>query len=408
MKSASPFLASSLVVCAVVAANVVQSSAAGRNGAGRSALGKPIDGISRAEREQFMEGREAFSETEDEGDGLGPLFNERSCAACHSDPAVGGGGSISETRAQHVDGGTGARFELEGGSLFQTFAIRPDCQETVPSNANVTALRQTTPLFGLGLVEAIPDAQIEDYAAEQAARFPQQAGRVLRVLDLASGRSLVGRLGWKNQHATLLSFAADAYLNEMGITSPTQPDENAPNGDATRLAACDAVSDPEDQGDDVVAFANFMRLLAPPAGTEDCDRPGHRHHSNGRSGRSRTAQGERVFERIGCAVCHSVGYTASSPIAAINGDNVDAYSDFLLHDVGTGDGIEQGGAGANELRTTPLWGVSASGPWLHDGSAATIREAILRHANQGAAARQAFQNSSPWDQRALLLFLGTI
>ena len=405
MKTARPFLAWTLVVCLALAGAVSRSLA---GSASRSELGKPLDGLSMDERKLFRDGKEAFSEAEDAASGLGPIFNNNSCVACHSVPAIGGSSPINETRAQRVDG-SGAHFEFEGGSLFQSDAISPGCQEVVPPGANAIARRQTTPLFGLGLVEAIPDGQIADYAAEQARATPLQAGRVNWVTDVASGRSRVGRFGWKNQQATLLAFSGDAYINEMGITSPLFPTENAPNGNLGKLAACDKVADPEDTENDVAAFANFMRLLAPPPGDEGCGRADHRHRSSrGRRGPSRLERGERIFERVGCAVCHRAGFTASSPIAAIDGETVDAYSDFLLHDVGTGDGIVQGGAEANELRTAPLWGLSESAPYLHDGSAATIKEAIRRHANQGAAAQQAFRALSDADQHALVAFLNSL
>jgi len=403
MQSARPFLASSLLVCAAVASTVVQSSAFGR----QPQAGGAIEGLSRDERKLFRDGLAAFSREEDAGDGLGPIFNGTSCVACHSAPTPGGSSPINETRAQRVDG-AGSHFDLDGGSLFQSEAISPACAEVVPSDANVVAMRQTTPLFGLGLIEAIPDGQIEDYAAEQARLFPRQAGRVNRITDVASGRGRVGRFGWKDQQATLLAFAGDAYLNEMGITSRLFRDENAPNGDGAKLRACDKVADPEDKEDDITAFENFMRFLAPPPGREDCTRPGHRHAANPRGGVSRTPLGELVFERAGCAVCHHAGYTTVSTFAALNGETVDAYSDFLLHDVGTGDGIEQAGAGANELRTAPLWGLKQSAPYLHDGSAATVRDAIMRHGNQGAASQRAFRSLSVFDQRALLAFLDSL
>jgi CxxC motif-containing protein (DUF1111 family) len=405
MKTARPFLAWTLVACLVLA-GAVGSSVAGM--ASRSQLGRPLEGLNMQERKLFRDGKEAFGTTEAASDGLGPIFNNNSCVACHFAPVIGGSSPINETRAQRVDP-SGAHFEFDGGSLFQSDAISPNCKELVPPGANATAMRQTTPLFGLGLVEAIPDEQLEGYAADEARSFPQQAGRVNRVTDVASGLSRVGRFGWKDQQATLLAFSGDAYLNEMGITSHLFPTENAPNGDLGKLAACDTVKDPEDTDDDVAAFANFMRLLAPPSGDDGCSRADHHHKfSRGRRLFARSDRGAELFEKIGCAVCHHAGFTASSPIAAIDGETVDAYSDFLLHDVGTGDGIVQGGAEANELRTAPLWGLSESAPYLHDGSAPTIQEAIRRHANQGAAAQQAFRGLSGADQQALVAFLGSL
>ncbi len=372
-------------------------------GGGQEQLGQPFDRLTLEQRRLFNDGLAAFSASEDAADGLGPIFNAASCAACHFAPAVGGSSPTNETRAARLDNGTYS--ELAGGSLFQVNAISPNCAEVVPAQANVIAQRQTTPLFGLGLIEAIPDGQIEVYAASQARFGPRQAGRVNMVRDPVTATRRVGRFGWKAQQATLLAFSGDAYVNEMGITSRLFPAENAPNGDTNKLAACDTVPDPEDKDDDITHFTNFMRLLAPPAR----DSGFNRRHAFGRGhDPGRRDRGERVFERVGCEGCHHAGYRAISPIAAINGERVDAYSDFLLHDVGTGDGIVQGNAQGNEFRTPPLWGVTESAPYLHDGSAATIRDAIGRHTNQGDAARRAFERLSPGEQEELLDFLDSI
>jgi CxxC motif-containing protein (DUF1111 family) len=415
MKAARPILL--LTLTAVVLAWPVAPTVA--RSTGRGQYGNALEGLTMDQRRLFRDGRDAFQETEDAADGLGPIFNDNSCVACHFAPAVGGSSGITETRAAHV---AGALYtELPGGSLFQSNATSPSCAEQVPPDANVIAKRQTQPLFGLGLIEAIPEGQIEAYAAEQARNHPDQAGRVHRVQDPAGGGSRVGRFGWKAQQATLLAFSGDAYVNEMGITNRFFQTENAPNGDVARLARCDSVGDPEDADGDVVAFANFMRLLAPPPA--DADSEHGRDHAGDHGGRgwwgfgrsadrdhgaSHPSGGGELFEKVGCAVCHRGGFTAQSPIEAIDGKTVDAYSDFLLHDVGTGDGIIQGDAQGTEFRTPPLWGITDSAPYLHDGSAPTIREAIRRHANQGASARDAFQRLSYPEQRALLDFLDSI
>jgi CxxC motif-containing protein (DUF1111 family) len=407
-KLVKPFLL--LVVVTLVLTWAVRPSMA--RSTGRAQYGTALDGITLDQLKLFREGRAAFEEAEDAQDGLGPIFNDVSCVACHSSPAVGGASALVETRAALVEGRRYA--DLPGGSLFQTNAISPDCAETIPANANVRARRQAQPLFGLGLVEAIPDREIEAYAAEQARNHRDQAGRTHRVLDPTSGQSLVGRFGWKAQQATLLAFSGDAYVNEMGITNRFFPTENAPNGDTAKLARCDSVRDPEDVDNDVVLFTNFMRFLAPPPtdSTHDHDQGTKSFFGFGRgfggSGRGDDTPGGQLFEKVGCAVCHHAGFTARSPIRAIDGRRVDAYSDFLLHDVGTGDGIIQGDAQGSEFRTPPLWGITDTAPYLHDGSARTIAEAIRSHGNQGAAARDAFMRLSFLEQRALLDFLDSI
>jgi len=388
-------------------------------GASRSQFGQPLDGLTLDDRKVFRDAKDTFEEVEDAADGLGPIFNGVSCAACHSTPAVGGASAINETRAQKKT--PQGQFELPGGSLFQSQAIRPDCAEVIPPDANVIALRQTTPLFGSGLIEAVPDAQIEAYANLETLVYPNQAGRVNHITDVASGKTRVGRFGWKAQQATLLAFSGDAYVNEMGITNRFFPTENAPNGDLNKLHACDAVPDPEDKSDDVTAFANFMRMLAPPPRDFEWDRlqqtfrnrifEFYRNPRNSQQVRAlpRIARGELLFEEVGCAICHRSGFTTVSQTPALNRQKVEAYSDFLLHDVGTGDGIIQGDPqSVNELRTPPLWGISASAPYLHDGSAASIRDAIERHDNQAAGPRKAFDQLSGSEQDALLAFLDSI
>jgi len=385
MRGRKPLLFLLPVVIAMLSLPAERSNA---NGHRAGQFGKALEDVTMQQRKAFRDGQQAFQEAEDAARGLGPIFNATSCVACHSVPVVGGSSALVETRAARIT--NGQYIELAGGSLFQTNAIRPECAETVPAIANVIAQRQTPPLFGLGLVEAIPDSEIEGYAIQQCALHPGQAGRVNHVVDVASGQNRVGRFGWKAQQATLLAFSGDAYLNEMGITNRLFPTENAPNGDLIKLRRCDAVPDPEDTADDITLFANFMRFLAPPPREDGSE------------------LGRRLFSEVGCVVCHHEAFRAVSSIQAINGRPVAAFSDFLLHDIGTGDGIIQGNALGTEFRTPPLWGVSQSAPFLHDGSALSIQDAIARHGNQGASARDAFNALSFQEQQALLAFLDSI
>jgi CxxC motif-containing protein (DUF1111 family) len=221
------------------------------------------------------------------------------------------------------------------------------------------------------------------------------------VVDIATGETRVGRFGWKNQHATLLSFSADAYLNEMGITNRFFPTENAPNGDAALLARFDRVADPEDRTnpntglDGIDALTNFQRLLAPPAA-----RP---LTANGTAGRA-------LFNTVGCAQCHvPTLQTGPSEIAALSNQTVALYSDLLLHDMGTlGDGIPQADAGPNEFRTPPLWGLSTTAPYLHDGRAGNVDRAIRAHAGEGTIARQRYEALTNTQRAQLLEFLRSL
>jgi CxxC motif-containing protein (DUF1111 family) len=358
-------------------------------------FGEPLDGLSAQERQRFLDGLEAFLEEEDVAGGLGPVFNATSCAECHSSPAVGGDSAVIETRFGTHDKKQFDPLISGGGSLIQTDGIGPvgDCNfvgETVPPKATIVAGRKTTPVFGLGLIEAIPDSAIHQAAARQ----PQAIkGKVHMVKD-AGQPSRPGRFGQKAQVATLEQVSADAFLNEMGITSPNFQMENCPNGDCS-LLRCDPVPDPEDDGSAVEAFADFMRLLAPPPRGPITPE---------------VTRGEQVFARIGCTGCHQPTWTAGpSPIAAISGKTFHPYSDFLLHDMGSlGDGIEQGQASGGEMRTMPLWGLRTRPVLLHDGRTTSVSDAILAHDGQGAAARDAFRALSPGDASDLLAFLGSL
>jgi CxxC motif-containing protein (DUF1111 family) len=361
-------------------------------------FGDPVAGLSPTELMRFDEGKDEFEEEETPDDGLGPVFNATSCAACHSSPAVGGDSNILETRFGTLVGNKFDPMLNAGGSLIQTEGIdrKHGCRgEIVPAEATIVAQRKSTPLFGLGLVDHVPDATLQQLARDQRRIAPGIAGRASIVVDAASGSTRVGRFGWKAQVATLMTFSADAYLNEMGITSPIFPTENAPGGDTAAIEPCDRVAGLEDDGSGVAAFADFMTMLAPPP--RDVITAG-------------AARGAVVFERIGCAFCHVPQLTTgSSAIAALKKVTFAPFSDFLLHDMGAlGDGIEQGQASGREMRTAPLWGLGVRSRFLHDARASTLDEAIGEHAGQGTAARQAFEALSKADATDLIAFLRSL
>ena len=270
----------------------------------------------------------------------------------------------------------------------------------IPPEANVIAKRVPVPLFGAGLIEAIPDATLEALADPDDLDRDGVSGRAPIVLDLFMGEPRVGRFGWKSQRATVLDFGADAYRNEMGITNDLFPAELTFRLSARQLALCDEKPDPEDMAEPSTGrrgidnFESFMRLLAPPA----------------RGPLSRLVTlGRHVFDAIGCAACHAPALTtgpSSNPL--FDRRPVPLFSDLLLHDVGTGDGIRQAGADPGEIRTPPLWGLRFRRPLLHDGSAATAVEAIRRHANEANLAREGFERLSPADREALAAFLHSL
>src|SRR5437773_3663112 len=198
-----------------------------------------------------------FEERDQIADGLGPVYNAQGCVECHQNPVTGAISQISELRAGHLSGGN--FVDAPGGSLINDRAINAAIQERVPGAETVQTFRMTTNAHGDGFVEAINSNTLVAIANAQPGQSGGQiAGQFIQIPVLESPGSVRGgRFGWKNQHASLLSFAADAYLNEMGITSPMLPTENTSNGRS--VAADDNVADPEDAGEDVEAFANFMR-----------------------------------------------------------------------------------------------------------------------------------------------------
>lgn len=362
-------------------------------------LGDPLPGLTKAQMDAFLDGKVDFEDSENEASGLGPIFNRNSCVTCHSSPVTGGSSVINVTRFGRMENGVFNPLTSLGGSLQQEMEINPVLHEVVPPEANVVAHRNSTPLFGLGLIEAIPDDQILQNV--RSSPLDGVLGKVSKVADAATGKTLLGRFGWKAQQATLLSFAGDAYLNEMGITSRLFPVENAPNGNTQLLAQYDTVTDPEDVVDpttergDIDRVADFMRYLGAPP------RP---PLSNSAAG------GRSVFQNTGCAVCHvPLMMTGPNKISALNQQEVWLFSDLLLHDMGAlGDGIAQGTADVRDIKTPPLWGLRASAPYLHDGRAVTIDDAIKAHDGEAKVAKDRYLKLSKQQVQQLMDFLTSI
>jgi CxxC motif-containing protein (DUF1111 family) len=358
--------------------------------------GDPLPGISSGDFEDFRLGLEDFTEVETVEDGLGPAFNGSSCAVCHSVPAIGGAGVVGEVRAaRRNEQGEFVELAPTSGSLFQIFSIPSHtCQPIIPPEANVIARRVPIALFGSGLVEAIPDETL--LALDDAADRDRDgvSGRAAIVTDIATGQRRVGRFGWKAQHATLISFASDAYRNEMGITNDLFPQELAFGISPEQMRLCDPIPDPEDLPDrrtrrrGIDNFESFMKFLA-PIGRGPID--------------DTVRAGEALFASVGCAQCHvPTLQTGPSADPVFNRKVVPLYSDLLLHDVGTADGISQESATALEFRTPALWGVRMRRPLLHDGSAPTVEDAIGFHINEALPARTRFL-ALPAEQRAALI-----
>lgn len=374
-----------------------------------SPVGGPLPGLTQAQLDRFNEGQDQFSEVEGVDIGIGPFFNGRACGECHTVGAVGGAGKQLEVRAGKLTNGVFDSLVAQGGQLFDLFSVTslpladraaiPGCTLNpngvpVPAAANVKALRRTTALFGLGLVDATPDATFKLIASFQSSDI---RGRAPLVDNISAGRATVGKFGWKDQNPTLFQFAGDAYRNEMGITNTQFPTEQTGGVTTAQLNACDLIPGIENV-DDVAKFTDFMTFLAPPARGQPT---------------IRSALGDILFTTIGCASCHVRSIVSgSSPVAALSRKEYHPFSDFLVHDMGSlGDNIGNNGTALpREMRTAPLWGLRLLDPGhlLHDGRGTSLSDAILKHAGQGQAARDRFAALSSTAKQNLLEFLNTL
>src|SRR6266545_2572025 len=337
--------------------------------------------------------------------GLGPLFNAVGCAACHENPVPGGGGSNDpeeggediELHATAFHGTGGAPCEdlgAIGGQVIQK-QVTPALadllhitSEPIPPAATDSGHRTTPDVFGFGLLDAVPDAVILARADPLDRNGDGISGRPNRTAD---GR--LGRFGRKAQAATLREFNAEAFVMEMGVTNPGSQTEQTIAGEPLPPGV-DPLPEPEISAAQLDAVDAFVRFLAPPP-----------RALLGLLG----ARGAVVFSRIGCASCHTpVLVTGASPIVALRRKVVRAYTDLLLHDMGPDlADICLGQAQPSEFRTEPLMGLRFGTTFLHDGRAATIRQAIDLHGGEGLAVRNRFVRLTVFERAALLKFLGS-
>jgi CxxC motif-containing protein (DUF1111 family) len=386
-----------------------------------------------------------FDEFELLTDGLGPLYNAQSCRECHQSPVSGAASQVTELRVGH--NGPDGHFRtpdipiahgaevITGRSLVNDRAICPNAafpdkeiQERVPETETIRTLRLSLNLLGDGFVEAVADQTLVDLSKQQCkSSHGKICGQVLYVpIVEAPGQMGVGRFGWKDQHASLLSFSGDAYLNEMGITNRLQPTE------VTNL--CNAVSEPNDTPgpdglSDIDHFARFIRATKAPARDAQL------------AGSAAAQKGLALFDKIGCASCHVATLTTAPAGTKINGGTFaipqplasatfHPYGDFLMHDVGTGDGILQATrehyghkvfaqmsdylskqdfeSSRNKIRTAPLWGVRLRPRLMHDGTSLTLLEAITRHRGEATHVIQQFEKLKRPEQEAIIEFLKSL
>lgn len=343
--------------------------------------GGPEAALVTAEIDRFRRGRALFDRDFAVARGLGPLFNGDACRACHFDPVIGGSGPADVNVMRHGIIDENGQFTAPSiGTMASRHGTRYGERTAIDESANFFEPRQTPALFGLGMIERIPRETILAQADPDDANGDDISGRAHILSD---GR--LGRMGWKANVPDLAEFARDGMSNELGITVPAQAGHTFGNATDT-----DQVSDPEITQQDLEDLAFYMRMLAPPPRTSVLP--------------EEEDAGEIVFAQIGCASCHTPALQDGAGI------DVPLYSDLLLHDVApdAAFGIEEGDAGMRELRTPPLWGLGTTAPYLHDGSASTVEDAILQHATEAQNARDRYLALPLREQRALVLFLESL
>jgi CxxC motif-containing protein (DUF1111 family) len=376
------------------------------------------NGIAEPPGDTFRLDQQIYETAHDVNTGLGPVFNARACVECHQNPVSGGASQFTELRAGHRDANgnfvnptvpiNGGANQIGGRSIVNDRAVIPEAQEHIPVTENIRALRAALNTLGDGFVEAIDDSTLLAIAAHQpeisAGRIHGEAIEV-PVLE-APGESRVGRFGWKDQHSSLLSFIGDAYLNEMGVTNRLRPKDTTTVGKVT--------ADPEDVPDnlglaDIDHFAQFIRgTKVPPRDAVLATT-------------APAVAGERLFASTGCSTCHVPSITTARAGTAINGGTfvvpaalgnkiIHPYSDFLLHDIETGDGIVQAGPQdtANKLRTAPLWGLRMRPRFMHDLRSLTLQEAIERHGGEAEHVIRQFRELPQADKQRIISFLESL
>ncbi len=361
-------------------------------------LGDPIPGLPDAERGRFLLGRALFERLATPDEGLGPLFNGERCSDCHDMPAVGGGGVglpvVKATRFE--DGACDPLLDVGGDNVQQRatalLAALGGGPEEVPAEATATARVIAPPLFGLGLVEAIPDSVLERLADPADRDGDGISGRLPRLAD---GRA--ARFGRKGDAADVAGFVDTALRFELGLTTPEHPVEESPNGGALPPGA-DPMPEPEIDARGVRLLTDYVRFLAPP----------ERERPPDAAAATAAARGEELFRAAGCAGCHVPELTGDG-VAGLGAGPVALFSDLLVHDLGRPTGDVCGpDVAPGEYRTPPLWGLRHRGVYLHDGAATDVAQAIALHGGEASTARDAFLGMEEDDRRTLLRFLDSL
>lgn len=377
------------------------------------------NGIVEPPGDSFALDQRVYETLHDVNTGLGPVYNGRACAECHQNPVSGAASQFTELRVGHAVNGVfvnptvaidDGAATITGRSILNDRAVVPEAQEKVPTTENLRELRAALITLGDGFVEAVADSTLQDIAKLQplisGGRIHGEAVEV--PIFEAPGQTRVGRFGWKDQHGSLLSFIADAYLNEMGVTSRLRPTDTTTIGKVT--------SDPEDHPDalglaDIDHFAQFVRgTKVPPRDANLQSTPN-------------AIAGEKLFVTTGCATCHVPALITAPAGTVVNGGQftvpaalgnkiIHPFGDYLMHDIGTAGGIVQTATAqdtAFKFRTAPLWGLRMRPRYMHDLRSLTLEDAIERHHGEAELVSRRFRDElTPAEKQDLVTFLNSL
>jgi CxxC motif-containing protein (DUF1111 family) len=377
------------------------------------------NGLPEPPGDSFELDQKIYESIHDASNGLGPVFNARACVECHQNPVSGGASQFTELRAGHLDQSghfvnptvpiDDGAATITGRSIVNDRALIPEAQEKIPAGENLRELRATLVTLGDGFVEAVADSTLQDIARLQPLLTGGRIhGEAIEVpLFEAAGRTRVGRFGWKDQHGSLLSFIADAYLNEMGVTNRLRLKDTTSVGKVT--------TDPEDVPDNlglanIDHFAQFVRGTKVPP------------RDAGLKSTPEAVAGERLFVTIGCAVCHVPTLITAPAGTVVNGGEltipealgnkiIHPFGDYLMHDIGTAGGIVQTSTApetAAKFRTAPLWGLRVRPRYMHDLLSLTLEDAIERHQGEAKHVTRNFLELNETQRQQLVTFLNSL
>jgi CxxC motif-containing protein (DUF1111 family) len=343
-------------------------------------LGDPVNGLTPDQLQEFDDGFKLFIKNWTVEEGLGPHVNARSCVTCHRIPTPGGSGTGRETFVLHSP----AVVDALGGSVFQRFDVLSNESLGERTHPKQITVRRSQSLFGLGLLEAVPVTVLQEYADPNDSNGDGISGRLVKV------GSQYGRFGWKGNIPTIEAFVEDAFAVELGLTNRS-PRKGVQQGTTTRENGIPI----EVSSTQIRLVSQFIRFLGAPRPT----------------GRSDFSRGQELFFKVECNACHRPTLTTGPSPQPFANQKLLAFTDLLLHDMGSelADGLAENGVSEQEFRTPPLWGIASTGPpYLHDGRAATIYDAIIVHGGEAKRSVAKFKSLSSEEQAAVVRFINSL